>query len=793
MWLALASLAALYRPLPRAATADPPTRIAVRDRAGRLLRLAGDPTAESCARAPLMTEGSLPPLVVHATLAAEDRRFFSHPGVDPIGVARAAARNLRARRIVAGGSTLTQQLAGLVQPAPRTIGGKLLELGLALRLEAQLSKRAILAAYLNQAPYGNGCRGITAAADHYFARAPEQLSAAEAALLAALPQGPAVLDPRRNPGSARSRAHAILRRMRAAGALSRAELARALDDPLALADRPGAFASPHAVDWAITTLPEGCGSARLTIDRALDERLSDVLRESLAPYRMDPTPHGAIVVLDHTTGEVLAMVGSPNYEDPRGGQWNSALALRQPGSALKPFTYALAFAGGHTPADLVADIPTVFREPSGDYVPRNYSQTFHGPVRLREALASSYNVPAVRMLDEVGSSELLELLHAAGISTLREPASTYGLGLTLGVGEVTLLDLCRAYALFPRGGRAMGLRAVAEVRDRQGAVMRRPDAPGAGGPRRSGLEEALLPARAAFWVTDILADPEARIGGFGPHGPLEMPFVVAAKTGTSSDYRDAWTVGFDRRYVVGVWVGNLAGEPLPRMSASRAAAPLFRAAFYAVRSWEETALAPQDGAGSSDDDPPAVLATPPPDLVRRTVCVLSGGSPGPGCRERVSEWLPTDQALAPCEVHQVRAGGQVDVVLPGEYGPWLRRADRPGHRTSSESGPLAITSPRDGDRFFLAPDLPASVQTIRLRCAGGSGEAPVWAVDGVEVGLGREIRWTLAPGRHRITAQAQGEAPGGGLSVVTIVVEQAPVKGSSWTEVSSIESASHER
>jgi penicillin-binding protein 1C len=189
----------------------------------------------------------------------------------------------------------------------------------------------------------------------------------------------------------------------------------------------------------------------LTIDRALDERLADVLHESLAPYRMDPAPNGAIVVLDHRTGEVLAMVGSPDYEDPRGGQWNAALALRQPGSALKPFTYALAFAGGRTPADLVADIPSVFREPSGDYVPRNYSQTFHGPVRLREALASSYNVPAVRLLDDVGSPELLELLHAAGIGTLRAPASTYGLGLTLGVGEVTLLDLCRAYALFPRG------------------------------------------------------------------------------------------------------------------------------------------------------------------------------------------------------------------------------------------------------------------------------------------------------------------------------------------------------
>jgi penicillin-binding protein 1C len=572
--------------------------------------------------------------------------------------------------------------------------------------------------------------------------------------------------------------------MRGSGWISATELERALAEPLELAARPGAFAAPHAVDWAITTLPPECGSARLTIDRALDERLADVLHESLAPHRMDPAPNGAIVVLDHTTGEVLAMVGSPDYSDPMGGQWNAALALRQPGSALKPFTYALAFAGGWTPADLVADIPTVFREPEGDYVPRNYSQTFHGPVRLREALASSYNVPAVRLLDDVGSPELLGLLHAAGISTLRAPASTYGLGLTLGVGEVTLLDLCRAYALFPREGRAMPLRAVAEVRDRRGGVMRRPGAPGAGGPQRAGIEEALLPARAAFWVTDILADPEARIGGFGPHGPLEMPFAVAAKTGTSSDYRDAWTVGFDRRYVVGVWVGNLEGEPLPRLSAARAAAPLFREAFYAVRAWEEGAGSSEEAlpstptpasqlstaVGDANAGGPGTLAAPPPDLVRRTVCALSGGSPGPGCRERVSEWLPADRPLEPCALHQVAAGGQVDVVLPGEYGPWLRRANRPRHRTEAAQGPLAIASPRDGDRFYLAPDLPAAVQTIRLRAEGGSGAVPVWEVDGAPVGTGREVRWALVPGRHRITARVVGS----GAAAVTILVESAP-------------------
>ncbi len=761
--LVLTTAAARLCPPPAPFDRDPPTRSAVVDREGRLLRLAAPPSAGDCARAPLLTKDDLPLLVVRATLAAEDRRFFVHPGVDAIGVARAALANLRAGRIVAGGSTITQQLAGMLAPEPRTWQGKLRELGLALRLEFACSKREILAAYMNRAPYGNGCLGITAAADHYFDRTPAQLSPAEAALLAALPRAPSLLDPRRDPDRARARAHRVLRRMHAARWLTEAELERALADPLRLAVRPGTFAAPHAVDWVAPSLPPAAGVARLTIDRDLTARLTEVLAESLAPHRLATPPHGAIAILDHRSGEVLALVGSPDYNDPEGGQWNSALARRQPGSALKPFTYALAFADGQTPADLVADVPTAFVALEGDYMPRNFSQTFHGPVRLREALASSYNVSAVRMLDGVGGPRLLDLLHDAGITTLGAPPATYGLGLTLGVGEVTLLDLCRAYAVFPRRGRALPIAIIADVRDRRGRPLSAPALPaGARSPRADAGAE-ILPERAAFWVTDILSDPDARMPAFGAHGPLELPFQVAAKTGTSSDFRDAWTVGFDERYVIGVWVGNLDGEPLPRLSAAHAAAPLFRAAWYALRAWEEERGRSRAGADNhpvprdiAEQSPGAASPfAPPPGLVRRRICAFSGGAPGPGCTEVLTEWLPAERALAGCALHR-RAGREVAVSLPPEYEPWLRRAALGAAATApAPRRELRIESPRDGERFFLAPDLPRAVQTIALRAGGGDPRAALtWEIDGISAGSGRDLRWPLQPGRHRITVMS---------------------------------------
>lgn len=753
-------------PPPAALRRDPPARSAVVDREGRLLRLAARPGAGDCARAPFITERALPPLLVHATLAAEDRRFFLHPGVDPLGIARAARANVRAGRVVAGGSTITQQLAGMLAPGPRTWAGKLAELRLALHLELALSKRAILAEYLNRAPFGNGCLGATAAADHYFDRTPAQLTAAEAALLAGLTRSPAALDPRRHPERARARARNVLARMHAAGWLTAEEYARAVADPLRIVARPGAFAAPHAVDWVSPEIDPRAGLVRLTIDRDLTARVTQVLGEGLSPHRLDAPPHGAAVILDHTCGEVLALVGSPDYDDPRGGQWNAALARRQPGSALKPFTYALAFADGRTPADLVADIPTSFLSLTGDYMPRNFSQTFHGPVRLREALASSYNVAAVRVLDEVGSPRLLAFLADAGITTLGAPPATYGLGLTLGVGEVTLLDLCRAYAVFPRRGRALPLAIIAEVTDHRGRPLPAPRLPAAARVAHASRADStaeILPAHAAFWVADILSDPDARLPAFGAHGPLELPFRVAAKTGTSSDFRDAWTVGFDERYVVGIWVGNLDGEPLPRLSGARAAAPLFRATWYALRAWEEERGRRAPAAACDAMAPaPASPFAPPDGLVATAICALSGGTPGAGCAETITEWLPADQDPAPCAMHR-RAGNAVQVALPSEYEPWLRTSALGAAAISAgtDRGPLRIESPRDGERFFLASDLPAAVQTIALRATGGDPRAGVtWLVDGRPAGAGRAVRWLLAPGRHRIVAAMDGrEAP----------------------------------
>jgi penicillin-binding protein 1C len=277
----------------------------------------------------------------------------------------------------------------------------------------------------------------------------------------------------------------------------------------------------------------------------------------------------------------------------------------------------------------------------------------------------------------------------------------------------------------------------------------------------------LIPERAAFWVADILADPEARIPAFGAYGPLDLPFPVAAKTGTSSDFRDAWTVGFDRRYVVGVWIGNLDGEPLARLSGARVAAPLFREAWYALHAWEAARSSVKGEQAMLDR--PAVL-DPPAELKRRPICSLSGLAPGAACTEVVREWLPADSPLVPCHLHR-RAGGEIETVLPAEYEPWLRRTgwqatidgsieggedaaaeDPDSHRARAG---FRIESPRDGERFFLAHDLPADVQTIALRAIGPApGAVLTWEVDGVTAGNGTEVRWALRPGAHQIVARA---------------------------------------
>lgn len=461
----------------------------------------------------------LPPHVAEAFVAAEDRRFYRHPGVDP----RAVIRAIWTRR--GGASTITMQVVRLIEPRPRTWTSKLYESVLAIRLERRLSKRGILEQYLNRAPFGNRVTGIEAAAQLYFAKPARDLSVAEAAYLAALPHAPTRLNPYRS-DRAVERQRWILKNM---GVTT--------EEPLRLAPSGRARLARH--------LPRVAG--RTTIDLELQLEVEGILRSHLDGLRRRQVGCGAVVVLDNATGEVLVLASDATWID-------ATAAPRSPGSTVKPFTYALAFSRGRSPSDRIRDEPVHFRTPTGDYAPRNYDGRHHGLVPMRVALGSSLNIPAVRLLNEIGYDRLHEVLRAMGWP-LDQASDHYGLGLTLGDGETTLLSLTASYSALARDGEWIAPRL-------------RPD-----GPARY---VRIFPSDASRAVLEILSDDAARELGFGRHSLLELPFRAFVKTGTSADFRDNWCVGGTERHTVGVWVGNLDGSPMRGVTGITGAAPVWR-------------------------------------------------------------------------------------------------------------------------------------------------------------------------------------------------------------------------
>jgi penicillin-binding protein 1C len=500
------------------------------DRNGEVLY---EPLASSGNRAVWLTGETLPPRVIQATLAAEDRRFFRHPGVDPLATARAFVRNVRALRVVQGGSTITQQVAKMVLASEsRGLRQKVSEAILALRIEHRLSKREILALYLNLAPYGNRITGIERASRAYFGCPSQNLTAAQAAFLASLPQRPSAFNPLRDPDKARARQLHVLAAMK----LPAEELAQARKERLQFRPEAQPVLAMHFVERVLADCEAQrlkgakaqsphplslCASEPLSLQvrTTLDARLQRQVNGIISAHRKGLLEHGAhsaaVVVLDNATGEWLAWEGSGDYFGTNfGGAIDGVITPRQPGSTLKPFTYAVAFENGRTPANVLADVPSHFptAEEGVVYTPQNYDGRFRGPLRIRKALAGSENVPAVAMLAKLGPESLLRLLRNSGFDTLTRTADYYGLGLTLGDAEVTLEQLVRAYSMFAREGKALDGRQ-------------------------------LVSPRTAFWITDILSDGDAREYTFGSGGPLDFPFPVAVKTGTSQAYHD----GFRRR------------------------------------------------------------------------------------------------------------------------------------------------------------------------------------------------------------------------------------------------------
>ncbi len=690
-----------------------------------------------------MSAARLPETLVRATLAAEDRRFFSHPGVDPIAVARALWRDVRAGRIVEGGSTITQQV--VKQIAGRRRGGpagKLREALSALRLEHRLGKREILALYLNLAPYGNQYTGAASAAAGYFGCSPENLTAAQAAFLAGLPQRPTSLDPYRHLDRALARQRQVLSRMKALTLLSAGEARTASAERLRLSRKRPPLTAPHFVAAVRAKFPSSDPPRRVvtTLDAPLQREILGILAAQGRGLERHGAHNVAVAVLENATGEWLAWEGSGDYfDEDHGGAIDGVTTPRQPGSALKPFTYALAFERGFTPSSILPDIPAHFAtaEPGILYAPRNYDGVFRGPLRARAALAGSENVPAVWLLSRIGVPEELALLRRAGFTTFDRTPDYYGYALTMGDAEVRLSELTAAYSAFARGGVTLAPRMIRRFVAADGSVR---EAIGA-------RCERLVSERSAFWVADILSDPRARSYIFGSGGSLDFPFPVAVKTGTSQGYHDNWTVGFTREVTVGVWVGNFDRKELENSSGVTGAAPIFHAVLEAA---EKRIL----GRFPNDSDPP--LAEPPPELARRSVCALSGQAATDACPVLASEWLPAAPGL-PCPWHRRQRRASA-VLWPAQYRTWARErgllSARTEERTPMAAAALKIDNPPPHAIYLRDPTLPASYQTLALKAsAEGPTRTLSWEVDGRAVGRARSdefLDWPLSPGSHTI-------------------------------------------
>ncbi|NPV67350.1 MAG: penicillin-binding protein 1C [Anaerolineae bacterium] len=780
---AVVLIAVLFTGLPDLATLEaglalPSTRIL--DRQGRLLYEIVDPEG---GRNRAVTLDRIPQDCIDATIATEDANFYRHIGVDVAGILRALRINLSGGEVLAGGSTITQQVARnlLLDPeqrAERTLLRKLRETILAIRLTASYSRDDILMLYLNQTYYGNLAYGLEGAAQAYFGQSVETLDLAQCAMLAGLPQAPAVYNPLENPEAAKERQKTVLRLMAEQGYITQEEARRAENEPLQFAAAPFPIEAPHFVMavWEELTrrFPEALYRGGLTVTTTLDldwQRAAErIARRHLARLNMpDETGQGhnvnnaALVALDPYTGHVLAMLGSPDYFNERiSGAYNAALAPRQPGSALKPFTYAAAFdptlPDPWTAATMVLDVETPFvTRRLESYTPANFALVEHGPVRVREALASSYNIPAVAALDHIGVDALVRLLTRLGVSTLAANPRI-DLAVTLGGGEVRLLELTAAYAGLANGGYRVEPALIMQVEDTAGKRLytweHRP------------LTDRVLDERVAWLITDILSDNSARIPAFGPASVLQIGRPAAAKTGTTTDFRDNWTLGYTPNLVVGVWVGNADNTPMREVTGISGAGPIWH-------DFMREALLGQ----------PQLSFQRPDGLIQVEVCALSGLLPTDACTQRVREWfIPGTEPTTYDTIHQVftidrRTGMLADestppeervervyLVLPQEARDWAARQGIPAPPAPAPSAPdahigLRLLEPDPYTTFRLSPTLPPDAQRLRLTAGVRPGTQRVtYIMDGAPVGTASAapwvVWWPLQLGQHELVAEA---------------------------------------
>lgn len=665
---------------------------------------------------------SIPLDLIACTLAAEDKRFHRHGGVDLLATGRAARDFLAKRRVVSGASTITQQLIKISSPpTKRNAITKIYEALAARRLEMKWSKNQILHAYLNRLDYGNLRTGTAEAARFYFQKPLSDLSLAECALLAGVPQAPSRLNPIRHPQRAIERRNVVLNRLAGAGTVPSSRIKAALAEPLAL--RPLRDAPKPAPWLAAVTPPHQGPEIRCTIDQKIQADLETIVREETSKLKQSNLRHAAVVVIHNPSGEVLALVSSADWDDPRGGQVNGALTPRSPGSTLKPFTYLLALEKqNRIPSSILADIPSPFRTPQGVELPENYDRSYRGPVTLRSALACSLNVPAMRELNALGGpAPLHQLLTSLGLTTLSSDPHADGLGLTIGNAPVRLLELTNAYATLARSGRLLPPLLF----------------PNGARPEESQLD---FSTASFFLIADILSDPAARAPAFPPGGPLDLPFRCAVKTGTSSDFRDNWCIGYTPEFTIGVWAGNFENQPMKSISGIAGAGPVFHRAMLRLhRDIQPTWFAKPETLTEITIDArngKLIPADPKNPYARKDIAPRDRIPPN----ATASDYDPESRAL-----------------LEPLFAAWfssrhnLRRSELAMDPTPALLEPLKVITPVNGATLLLDPEIPSGSGKLR----------PVTNLPGT-------ARWTsttlriesaapepvihLSPGTHILTA-----------------------------------------
>jgi penicillin-binding protein 1C len=637
---------------------------------------------------------AMPSLLLRAFIVSEDRHFYDHHGVDWPARGAALWQDLRAAAAVRGASTITEQVVRMLHPRPRTVWSRWVEGFEAARLEARCSKNEILAFYLNQVPYAERRRGVAQAAHLYFNRSLETLTPAETLALAVLVRSPAGMDLRHSPARAQAAIRNLGARLEADGALT-AEDRRAMDTkPLVLAAPADTLDAGYFVARVLETVRERPGATpvqvRSTLDPHLQRRAQEILTSELTRLAKRDVRDGAIIVVDHARNEILAWVvghnrGSADVDSGAARGFDSVRTPRQPGSTMKPLLYGLALEQGWTAATLIDDSDLSESVGSGVHTFHNYSRVHYGPIRLREALGNSLNIPAIRTLKYVGREQFLARLHELGVVSLAQHPDFYGDGLALGNGEVTLYEMAQAYTALARRGRLLPLTAIADADEVRS-------------------ERPVYRPEVARLVGDILSDPDARTREFG--NGLRFPVETAIKTGTSTDYHDAWAIAYDYRHTVAVWMGRLDGRPMNGVTGAVGPAMVLRSVFSELNRNQETRDLGPRGA-----------------LVAARICRQDGLPARPGCAS-VEEWF-----------------------VPGTV-----PASRPARLLPSNLT-VRLVLPTPGLQVARDPRIPEELEALPMTVGVTAGLTSAdWYVDGELAAhtTGPTYSWPLARGTHEV-------------------------------------------